>query len=288
MKTLGKFLLWLAGVALSCSLAWSSFFQGGGGSRALPHANIQLLIPSGSNAEQTVNQAEKAILSLNYVKQPPNPSQFADPEERSYKKEEFTVSYFPEEGEYKRLAVWLHFYEGDSLVFSEAGLMEYESLLAALGSIGLEQSLENDPRYPGRTIQTAEMFNERNPNPERRSGKEILFVLSTLLCYALIFFVPGSWIALKFCSSAAMSITLKRILFVATTSLLLAPAPLPIIMFGPVLLLPMPIALPFALGSRPFLNLLAISVGCTMVLTTIISLLIRNPRPSNEVPEILS
>src|SRR5689334_4834326 len=128
MKTLGKFLLWLVGVTLSCSLAWSSFFQGGGGSRALPHANIQLLIQPGMTAEQTINRAEKAILSLNYVKQPPNPSQFADPGERSYKKDKFTISYYPEEGEYKRLAVWLHYYEGDSLLFTEAGFIEYESL----------------------------------------------------------------------------------------------------------------------------------------------------------------
>lgn len=287
MKTLGKFLLWLVCVALSCSLAWSSFFRGGGGSRALPHANIQLLIQSGQTVEQTINQAEKAILSLNYVKQPPNPSQFADPEERSYKKENFTVSYFPDGGEYKRLAVWLHFYQGDSLVFSEAGFTEYESLLATLASTGLEQSLENDPRYPGRTIQTPEMFNERNPHPEKRSSREILFVLSTLLCYALIFLVPGFWIALKLFGGTAMSITLKRILFVATTSLLLAPAPLPIIMFGPVFLLPLPFALPFAFGSHPFLNLLAISVGCTAVLASLISLFIRNHRPSSEVPEIL-
>ena len=287
MKTLGKFLLWLVGVALSCSLAWSSFFQGGGGSRALPHANIQLLIESGWTAEQTINQAEKAILSLKYVKQPPNPSQFADPDERSYKKGNFTISYFPEEGEYKRIAVWLHYYEGDSLLFTKAGFMEYESLRAALASAGLEQSLENDPRYPGRTIQTPEMFNERNPNPERRSSREILFIVSTLLCYAIIFLVPGFWIALKLFGGTAMSITLKRILFVVTTSLLLAPAPLPIIMFGPVFLLPLPFALPFAFGSSPFLNLLAISVGCTMAVASLISLLIQNTGPSSRVPEIL-
>jgi len=287
MKTLGKFLLWLAGVALSCSLAWSSFFQGGGGSRALPHANIQLRILSGWTAEQTINQAEKAILSLDYMKQPPNPSQFADPDERSYKKGNFTILYSPEEGEYKRLAVWLHFYQEDGLVFTEAGFTEYESLRAALASAGLEQSLENDPRYPGRTIQTPEMFNQQNPHPERRSSREILFGLSILLCYALIFLVPGFGIALKLFSHTAMSMTLKRILFVAVTSFLLAPAPLPIIMFGPVFLLPLPFALPFAVGSPPFLNLLAISVGCTAVLASLISLLIRKPRPSSEVPEIL-
>jgi len=287
MKALGKFLLWLIGVALSCSLAWSSFSQGGGGSRALPHANIQLLIQSGQTAEKTVNQAEKAILSLNYVKQPPNPSQFADPDERSYKKGNFTVSYYPEEGESKLVAVWLHFYQEDSLAFSETGFKEYESLRSAIASAGLEESLENDPRYPGRTILTPEMFNEQHPHPEQRSSREILFGLSTLLCYALIFLVPGFWIALKFFSRTAMSNTLKRILFVAVTSLLLAPAPLPIIMFGPVFLLPLPFALPFAFGSPPFLNLLAISVGCTLVLASLISLLIRNPRTSSKLLEIV-
>lgn len=281
MKALGKFLLWLVGVTLSCSLAWNSFFQGGGGSRAIPHANIQLLIQPGQTSEQIINLAEKAILSLDYVKQPPNPSRIADPEERSYKKENFSILYSPEEGEYKRLVIWIHFYQEDDLSFSEAGFKEYDSLRAALASAGLEQSLENDPRYPGRTILTPEMFNEQHPRPEQRTSRELLHTLSSLLCYLLIFLVPGFSIALKLFSGTAMSITLKRILFVAITSLVLAPAPLPIIMFGPVFLLPLPFALPLAFGSPPFLNLLAISVGCTAVLTSLISLLIRNPRTSS-------
>ncbi|MBC7878830.1 MAG: hypothetical protein H7Y59_16790 [Anaerolineales bacterium] len=263
-------------------------FPRGGGSRALAHANIQLLIQPDWNAEQTINQAEKAILSLDYVKQPQNPSKFADLEERSYKKGNFTISYSPEDGEYKLLAVWLHFYEEDEYAFSEAGFTEYESIRKALATAELEQSLENDPRYPGRTIQTPKMFNDRHPHPEQSSATEILFGLSTLLYYVLIFFLPGFWIALKFFRHLGISNILKRIIFVVSTSLILAPTPLPIIMFGPVFLLPMPFVLPFVLESGAFLKLLAVSVGCTAILASLISLLIRNPRPSNEVPEILS
>ncbi|HAV77722.1 MAG TPA: hypothetical protein DCX53_10275 [Anaerolineae bacterium] len=185
------------------------------------------------------------------------------------------------------MAVWIHFYQEDELSFSETGFKEYESLRIAFASAGLKQSLENDPKYPGRTILTPQMFNVQHSQPEQRTSRELLHTLSSLLCYVLIFLVPGFSIVLKLFSGSAMSITLKRILFVAISSLVLAPAPLPIIMFGPVFLLPLPFALPFALGSPPFLKLLAISVGCTAVLTSLISLLIQNPRPSRKVSGIL-
>ncbi len=87
-------------------------------------ANIQILIPPDRSADQVVNQAEKAVLSLGYVKQPPDPTAFGGVEARDYKKGSFEISYVPEEGDYKRIAVWLSFYEWDNYVFSARGIAE--------------------------------------------------------------------------------------------------------------------------------------------------------------------
>lgn len=133
--------------------------------------------------------------------------------------------------------------------------------------------MEDDPRYPDRTIQTPEMFNQARPNPEQRTPTERSFGLSTLASYLFIFFSPGLWIVSKLFNRVAMAITTKRVLFVAVISLLLAPAPL----FGPIFLLPIPFALPFAVESLPFLGLLAVSIGGTAVVTSLISLLLDYP-----------
>lgn len=275
MKSVGMFLIWIIGVVLSCSLAWNSFFQGGAGYRAIPHANIQLLIKPGETAELTIDQAEKIILSLDYSKQ--SRDELVSMVERGYRKGSFRISYIPEEGEYKSIAVWLHFYQEDTYNFDEAGFAEYESLVAALASAGLRQSLENDPRYPGRTIETPEMFNATQPYPEQRTPTERLFELSRLASYFFIFFWPGLWIVSKLLTRLSMAIAAKRVWFIAIISLLLAPAPLPVIMFGPVFLVPMPFVLPFALQSVPFLKLLAVSISGTAVLALLISLFLEYP-----------
>lgn len=275
MKNAGMFLIWIIGVVLSCSLARNSFFQGGAGYRAVPHANIQLLIEPGETAEKTINQAEKVILSLNYSKQ--SPDELVSMVELGYRKGRFSILYSPEEGDYKSIAVWLHFYQEDTYNFDEAGFAEYESLVAGLAAAGLRQSLENDPRYPGRTIETPEMFNTAQPHPEQRTSTEKLFDLSRLASYFFIFFWPGLWIVSELFNHLSIAISAKRVWFVAIISLLLAPAPLPVIMFGPVFLLPMPFALPFAVQSLPFLKLLAVSLGGTAIFASLISLLLEYP-----------
>lgn len=275
MKTTGMFLVWVIGVVLSCSLAWNSFFQGGAGYRATPHANIQLLIKPGETADDIIDRAEKVILSLKYAKLSRN--ELVSDEERGYRKDNFKILYSPEEGSYRSIALWIHFYQEDKYVFDDAGFAEYESLRTGLIAAGLEQSLENDPQHPGRTILTPEMFNESNPNPEQRTPKENLYALSTLASYFFIFFWPGIWIVSKTFKLLTVAITTKRVLFVAISSLLLAPAPLPIIMFGPVFLLPMPFAIPFVLVSPSFLKLLAVSFACTAVVASLIVLIFEYP-----------
>jgi len=283
MKTAVIVLLWIIGVVLACSLAWSSFFQGGAGYIAVPHANIQLLIEPGTTAEEIMSQVDTVILSLDYVKLSRN--ELLSDHERGYRKGNFKIVYSPEEGDYRSQALWIHFYQEDKYTFNDVGFAEYEALRSALVASGLKQSLVNDPRYPGRTIFTPEMFNEEYSGQERPSSTQVVHGLATLLSYVLIFLLPGFWIALKLLVKLAIPVMAKRVLFAAITSLLLAPAPLPIIMFGPIFLLPALLALPFALESPEYLRLWLMSFAGTLFIAVMLSPLIRTPSPPDHEPQ---
>jgi hypothetical protein len=283
MKNAGIFLIWIFSVVLICSLAWGSFFQGGAGYIAVPHANIQLLIEAGRTVDETMDQVDKVILSLNYVKLSRN--ELLSDQERGYRKGNFKIVYSPEEGDYSSQALWIHFYQEDKYTFDDVGLAEYESLRSALVASGLKQSMVNDPRHPGRTIFTPEMFNQEYSGQEKPSGTQVVHELATLLCYTLIFLLPGFWIALKLLVKLVIPVMAKRVLFISVTSLLLAPAPLPIIMFGPIFLLPAPLALPFALESPEYLRLWLMSFAGTLFIAVILSLLIRTSSPPELEPQ---
>jgi hypothetical protein len=283
MKNTRMFLIWITGVVLSCSLAWTSFFQGGARYTAVPHANIQLLIEPGRTVDQTIDQVDKVILSLKYVQL--SRDELLSDQERGYRKGTFKIIYSPEEGDYRSQALWIHFYQEDKFAFDDIGFAEYESLRSALVASGLKQSMVNDPRHPDRTIFTPEMFNGEYAGQERPSRNQVVHGLATLLCYALIFLLPGCWLALKLLDNLVIPIMTKRVLFVAMTSLLFAPAPFPIIMFGPIFLLPAPLALPFALGSPEYRRLWLMSFTGTLFIAVILSLLIRPSRPPELEPQ---
>lgn len=279
IKAKNKVFIWFASIVLLCICASCLGLLGGGAGSVTPHANIQIVIQPSSTTEQTIDQAEETILSLNYIKQPPNPSRYADNDERSYKKGNFEISYFPETGESKRLALWLHFYEHGSYQFSNGGLEEYQSLIDVIATAGLEQSLENDPRFPGRTILTTEMFNTKQNRPIMVISRmaSLPFVVAVLAVYGAIVFWPGFWISIKLIRRLSVSNTLKRILFVVGSSVLLAPGLILLTPFGPALLVPLPLAIPFALAAEPLFYFLAISFVCTLFLASLVSLLIKNP-----------
>jgi len=271
MKTRNKILIWLVGVFLSCCFTMSLYGRGAGVS-TIPHANVQLLVSSGETTEQVVEQAEVVVKSLGYVKQPDDGLS-----EWTYKKGDFTISYHPEDDEeYRKLAVWIHFYQWDTNYFDESGLAEYQSLIDALTSIGLEPTMTNDPRFPGRKVYTTEMFNADHPRPTLERIESIMFGLALLLLYGVVILLPAFWIEIGVINRLSMSIGLKRILFVIFNSLFLAPSPVPLPLLGPLPLVPAPLMLPFVLASPDFLKLLAISMAGMGVVASLVSLLIRN------------
>ena len=272
MKTGSKILIWFVCVIMSCSLTMS-LYRVGAGTSTIPHANVQLLVPTGKTTDQLVEQAEIVIKSLGYVKQPSDSLS-----EWTYKKGDFTIAYnLEDDKEYGKTVVWLHFYKWKSDYFDESGIAEYLSFIDSLRSIGLEPTWTNDPRYPGRTVFTPEMFNaEYVPNPTLNRVESAMFGFALLLLYGVVILWPVFWIEIKLINRLSMSIGLKRILFVIFNSLFLAPSPLPLPLLGPLPLVPAPLMFPFVLAFPDFLKLLAISIAGMGVVALLVSLLIRN------------
>ncbi|MBL8089016.1 MAG: hypothetical protein JNJ43_01715 [Anaerolineales bacterium] len=273
MKIGHKILIWLVGVFLSCCFTMSLYGRGAGVT-AIPHANVQLLTTTNrKTTDQIVKQVESLILSLGYVKQP-NDGHV----EWTYKKDDFTVSYNQEDDEeYRKMAVWVHFYQWNNIYFDESGLAEYQSFINALQSTGLELTWTNDPNHPGRKILTPEMFNAQHaPNPTLNRVESAMFGLALLLLYGVLILLPAFWIEMMVINRLSLSIAIKRILFVILNTLFLAPSPVPLPLLGPLPLVPAALMIPFVLASPEFLKLIGFSIIGMGIVSFFVSLLIKN------------
>jgi len=281
-KIISKIIIWLTGVLLSCCLTGFLYLNGAAGGTELPGAVIKLVVPPGQTLGQTFDRAEKVILSHGYTKHPY--SEYLSSQD--YTKDKFKISYDPYDEPQKDLGViYLHYYEEDwkTFLFSEAGIAEYAALSKALSSVGLQPVPEDQAdRDNARWAATPEMFNtRRNPQLAEESIMGGLLGLSALLFYGFLVIWPAFWIFLKLLDYLTLPIWLKRILFIAVSGLLLPPGFILLTPFGPAIFVPLPLALPFALLATPLLYPLAISIVYTMILASVVSLIIRNSRPSN-------
>ena len=272
MKIGNKILIWLVGVFLSCCFTMSLYGRGAGVT-AIPHANVQLLTTTGKSTNQVVEQVEDVVKSLGYIREPDDGYS-----EWTYKKDDFTISYNQEDDEeYRKMAVWIHFYQWNNIYFDESGLAEYQSFINSLQSIGLEPTLTNDPRYPGRTVHTPEMFNAQNaPNPTLNRVESAMFGLALLLLYGVLILLPAFWVEMEVLNRLSLSIRVKRILFVIFNTLFLAPSPVPLPLLGPLPLVPAALMLPFVLAAPEFIKLLGVSMIGMGIVSFFVSLLIRN------------
>lgn len=275
-------IIWFAGVLISCCLTGFFFMNGGAGGTELPGAVLKVVVPPGSTLQKTFDLAENAILSQGYKKQPYS----AYLTSQSYTKDDFEISYDPyDEAQITLDVVYLHYYEhnwGEDL-FSKAGIAEYGALSKALSSVGLQPVPEDQSdRDNARWAATPEMFNaRRGPQLAEESIMGSLLGVSGLLFYGFLIMWPVFWIFLKLLNYFTLPIWLKRILFITTSSLLLPPGFILLTPFGPAVFAPLPLALPFALLATPLLYPLAISIGCTMILASVVSLTIRSSDSSS-------
>ena len=263
-------MIWLTSVAIVCLWTWGLFWQGGGTMRELPGASIKLGVPTGRTVKQALEVATGAIISLGYQKEPPQASW------QSYIKDNFRIAYDPEdEAQTELRVIYVYFYELDTSLFSEAGIEEYGTLSEKLLAYGLKPLGEDTAdRANYRRVETPQMFNERQNSPavEASRQKVLLFQLGILACYSIIVLWPGFSIALKHFNQLSIPYPQKRILFSVGTSLVLAPGLFLLPPFGPFLLVPLPLAILFALVTTT--NELLIWTGVSFVVMLFIAFLI--------------
>jgi hypothetical protein len=238
--------------------------------RELPGASIKLGVPTGRTVKQALEVAAGAIISLGYQKEPPQASW------QSYIKDNFRIAYDSEdEAQTELRVIYVYFYELDTSLFSEAGIEEYGTLSEKLLAYRLKPLGEDAAdRANYRRVETPQMFNERQNSPavEASRQKVLLFQLGILACYSIIVLWPGFSIALKYFNQLSIPYPQKRILFSVGTSLVLAPGLFLLPPFGPFLLVPLPLAILFALVTTT--NELLIWAGVSFVIMLFIAFLI--------------
>jgi len=283
-KSISTIIVWATGLLLSCGLTGFLFLIGGAGATEGPSANLKIQVPSGKTTEQTFELAKKVILSHGYTQAESLSEGWSYSLE--YRKDKFGISYSPNDDAQVKLGViYIYFYEQSSegSFFSEAGIAEYNSLTKALGSAGFKLLSEDQAdRDNFRRVSTPEMFNNRR-NPELSQERILsrLFIGSAFALYGFLIIWPTFWIFLRLLSYLTLPSWVKRALFIVGNTLLLPPGFILLTPFGPAILAPLPLALPFALLATPLLYPLAISIVCTLILASVVSLWIRDPSISN-------
>jgi hypothetical protein len=257
---------------------------GGAGATEGPSANLKILVPAGKTIEETFDLAEKVILSHGYTQGESLGEGWSYTQE--YKRDKFSISYAPNDTAQNKLGViYIYFYEQNSKasLFSEAGITEYAALAQALGSVGLQSVPEDqEDRDNFRRATTPEMFNSRRiPELSQERIMRWLFIGSGIVLYIFLIIWPALWVFLRVLNYFTLPIWLKRVLFIVGSTFLLPPGFILLTPFGPPILAPLPLALPFALLATPLLYPLAISIACTLILTSVVSLWIRDPHISN-------
>src|SRR6266545_527333 len=275
MRKLPNLTIWLTSVALvclgTCGLSW----QGGIRLQAMPGTSIKLAVPKGQTVVQALDLAGKAVVSLGYEEQAWRE------ESKLYTKDSFQIIYdLQDEAQTELNVIYIYFYQSDADLFSHEGFAEYESLVARLISVGLQPLAEDEAdRKHSRWVGTPQMFNEREgPAAKASRQKVLLFQVGILACYSVIVLWPGLSFALKYFDQLSFPYFPKRILFSIGTSLLLSPGVLlmpPLFLlppFGPFLLVPLPLALLFALVTTT--NELFIWAGVSFAIMLFIAFLI--------------
>jgi hypothetical protein len=244
----------------------------------LPVANMKFIVPKDQTSTRLFDQVERVILSRGYAKQ----HGYGQGElyTQEYIKDKFQASFQPNDGVQKQLGViYIYFYESDHSQFTQAGIAEYYALNTSLKLAGLQSSTEDEAdRKNSRWVATPETFNEHHPPPRPQEViEDMLPGLVALMLYGLVVILPGSLLGIKFINSLNISISAKRILFIVGSSLLFAPLPLPLSMWGPFVLVPLPLCAPLAFALPEWA---VASVAGTAILTSIVSVFVWRIRPT--------
>ncbi|MER2490314.1 hypothetical protein [Catenovulum sediminis] len=193
-------------------------------------------------------------------------------QERRYVKGNFEVFYGVLYQSNNLGYIRLSFYEHDKRQFSKEGIDLYYELKREFSDRGLVHLSESsDDIKASRPVVSPEEFNQKNPPPPfRENVKYAAFVALSFIIYGVVILFPG-WLTLRRLTTyISKSIIKRRCILAGASALLLFPTPIPMSMFGPVLLVPGILVLPFVFGlPEQYINYVGLSVGLTLVISVV-------------------
>lgn len=260
----------------------------------VPHANYKIEALNDRQRLAALENIDLALTSLGFSlkendwemwKPILEPDRLAEKrQERRYSKGNFEVFYGVLYQSGNMSYVRLSFYEHEKRQFSEEGIALYYQLKTEFSDRGLVHLPETpEDVKAARSVVSPEEFNKQHPLPplDEKAGYFALIVLSFLI-YAVVIIVPGWLLIRKVTAIFSINTNVSRCLLILLPALVLFPAPMPMSMFGPLLLVPGVLMLPFVFGfPEQFLHFIALSVGFTLVLSCGAALFLIKPSPNN-------
>lgn len=265
-------------------------------STTVPHANYKIEALNDRQRLAALENIDLALTSLGFRlkendwetwKPILEPDRLAEKrQERRYSKGNFEVFYGVLYQSGNMGYVRLSFYEHDKRQFSSEGIALYYQLKNEFSDRGLVHLPETpEDVKAARPVVSPEEFNKKHPLPplNEKAGYFALMALSFLM-YAVVIIVPGWLLIRKVTAILPINTNGRRCVFIFLAALFLFPAPMPMSMFGPVLLVPGVLMLPFVFGlSEQFIHFVALSVGFTLVLSCGAALWLIKPSPNKAI-----
>jgi hypothetical protein len=259
----------------------------------VPHANFKIDQSGYDNESEILERIDLSLVSLGFILQE-NDWKVWEPileqerlaekkQERRYKKEEFEVFYGVLYKAENKDHIRLSFYEHDQRQFSIEGIELYYKLKDEFTKKGLVHLTETpEDVKTSNPIKSPEEFNSQNPLPPTSENvKYAAFMGLSCLIYLAIVLVPGWLLIRKWVSKLSVNYNTKRCIFVFLAALTLFPAPIPMSMFGPVLLIPGILTLPFMIEfPLQLISFMGVSFGITFIVSLIAALWIFKPCPN--------
>lgn len=270
-------------VGLACLILQGCIM--GTNSITVPHANFKIDQSGYDNESEILERIDLSLVSLGFILQE-NDWKVWEPileqerlaekkQERRYKKEEFEVFYGVLYQAENKDHIRLSFYEHDQRQFSKEGIDLYYRLKDEFTKKGLVHLAETpEDVKTSNPIKSPEEFNSQNPLPPTSENvKYAAFMGLSCLVYLAIVLVPGWLLIRKWVSKLSVNYNTKRCIFVFLAALTLFPAPIPMSMFGPVLLIPGILTLPFMIEFPvQLISFMGVSSGITCIVSLIAAL----------------
>ena len=247
----------------------------------VPHANYKIDASTDRQRLIALESIDQALISLGFSLQM-NDWKTWEPileqdrlnekmQERRYVKGDFEVFYGVLYQSNNLGYIRLSFYEHDKRQFSKEGIDLYYQLKREFSDRGLVHPSEtHDDIKASRPVVSPEEFNQQNPPPTvRENAKYAALVVLSFIIYGVVILFPGWLMLRRLTTYISKNYSVRRCILAGASSLLLFPAPIPISMFGPVLLVPGMLMLPFIFGlPGQYINYVGLSVGLTLVIST--------------------